>query len=288
MRARANRYVASLLAAGVGVLALPALAAAGSGGAASGSGGSTAGATPSTAPPVEPGNTTVSASGDGITLQTKASAFVRSGVSVTGTVPTGNAGSPVEIDQLPATPGAAWTEVAVVQPQSNGSFATTVHTTRAGPLTIRAEIQGSQASSATAAPPSISVTVYKRSIATLYGPGFWGHRTACGVVLRRRTIGVANRTLPCGTEVQLYWKGGVITVPVIDRGPYAHNANWDLTMATARALGMEGTGVVGAAALPLTTTSTGAGTTSGSGAGTPTTSSATSTANAAGGATVAR
>jgi rare lipoprotein A (peptidoglycan hydrolase) len=49
----------------------------------------------------------------------------------------------------------------------------------------------------------------------------------------------------------------VITVPVIDRGPYAHNANWDLTMATARALGMEGTGVVGAAALPSSTTSTG-------------------------------
>jgi rare lipoprotein A (peptidoglycan hydrolase) len=239
------------------VLALPALAVAGSGGAASGSGGAGSGATASTTPPVEPGNTTLSATGDGITLQTNASAFVRSGVSVTGTAPAGNAGHAVEIDQLPSTPGAAWTEVAVVQPQSNGSFAATLHTTRAGPLTIRAELQGTQAPSAAAAPPTVSVTVYRRSIATLYGPGFWGHQTACGVTLRRRTVGVANRTLPCGTEVQLYWKGNVITVPVIDRGPYAHNANWDLTMATARALGMEGTGVVGAAALPSSTTSTG-------------------------------
>jgi rare lipoprotein A len=269
VRACVNRYVASLLAAGAGALALPALAAAGSGGAVPGSGGSAAGATASTTPPVEPGNTPLTASGNGITLQTNAAAFVRTGVSVTGSVPAGNANSAVEIDQLPSTPGAAWTEVALVQPRPNGSFATTFRTTRAGPLTIRAELQGSQASSATPAPPSLSLTVYRRSIATLYGPGFWGDKTACGVTLRRRTIGVANRTLPCGTEVQLYWKGNVITVPVIDRGPYAHNANWDLTMATARALGMEGTGVVGAAALPssaATGTPTSTGTTTPTGA----------------------
>jgi rare lipoprotein A (peptidoglycan hydrolase) len=61
---------------------------------------------------------------------------------------------------------------------------------------------------------------------------------------------VANRTLPCGTEVQVYYKGHVMTVPVIDRGPYAHNATWDLTMATGRALGMLGTAKIGAASLP--------------------------------------
>jgi rare lipoprotein A len=125
-------------------------------------------------------------------------------------------------------------------------------------MTIRAVLQGSQASSAAASPPALSVTVYRRSIATLYGPGFYGHRTACGVILRRRTIGVANRTLPCGTEVQVYYKGNVMTVPVIDRGPYAHHANWDLTMATGRALGMLGTETVGAASVP-TASSTGTG-----------------------------
>ena len=268
MRACVNRYLASLLGAGAGVLALPGLAAAGSGGAPSGSGGAGPGASASTNPPVEPGNTPVSAAADGMTLQTSASAFVRSGVSLTGTVPAGNAGHAVEIDQLPSTPGATWTEVAVVQPEPNGSFAATFRTTRAGPMTIRAELQGGQAPSVAAAPPSVSVTVYRRSIATLYGPGFWGQRTACGVILRRRTIGVANRTLPCGTEVQLYWKGSVITVPVIDRGPYAHNANWDLTMATARALGMEGTGVVGAAALSSSTTAPAPTTSPGSSTGT--------------------
>jgi rare lipoprotein A len=260
VRARANRYVASLLAAGVGVLAAPALAAAGSGGASMGSAGASTGTSSAPTPTAQPGNLTVSATADGITLQTNASAFMRSGVSVTGSVPAADAGDAVEIDQLPAGASSAqpsWTAVAVVDPRSNGSFAASWKTAHPGQVTIRAVLQGSQASSATAAPPSVSLTVYRRSIATLYGPGFWGHRTACGVILRRRTIGVANRTLPCGTEVQLYYEGSVLTVPVIDRGPYAHGANWDLTMATGRALGMLGTATIGAAALSSSTSTAG-------------------------------
>jgi rare lipoprotein A len=110
-------------------------------------------------------------------------------------------------------------------------------------------LQGAQGSSA-AAPPAVTITVYRRSLATLYGPGLYGDQTACGEVLTRRTLGVANRTLKCGTEISIYFDGRSLTVPVIDRGPYAHGANWDLTMATARALGMLGTGVVGAATVP--------------------------------------
>lgn len=252
-RVRANRYFAALLAAGAGVLVIPGLAWAGSGGAgtAPGSG---------TNPNVQSGTGTVSATSNGITISSAASAFVRSGVSVSGTVPASDAGAAIEIDQLPATPGSTWVPVATVNAASNGTFTATWHTTGAGQLTIRAVLGGNQASTAASSPPALSVTVYKRSIATLYGPGFWGHRTACGVVLRRRTIGVANRTLPCGTEVQLYYKGSVMTVPVIDRGPYAHHANWDLTMATGRALGMTGTGVVGAASVPNAPSTSGSAT----------------------------
>jgi rare lipoprotein A (peptidoglycan hydrolase) len=192
----------------------------------------------------------VSATSNGITISSAASAFVRSGVSVSGTVPASDAGAAVEIDQLPATPGSSWVPEALVHAGSNGTFTAAWHTKGAGQLTIRAVLQGSQASTAAASPPALSVTVYRRSIATVYGPGFYGQKTACGVTLRRRTLGVANRTLPCGTEVQVYYNGSVITVPVIDRGPYAHHANWDLTMATARALGMTGTEVVGAASVP--------------------------------------
>jgi hypothetical protein len=240
-----------LLATCVAVMAIPALAWAESGGAGTGPG--SPGTT--TNPDVHAGNVPVSATSGGITLTTNASAFVRSGLSVTGSVPAGDAGAAVEIDQLGSTAGSSWSPVAVVPAASDGSFSATWHSSPAGPLTIRAVLQGSQASSAASA-PSVSVTLYRRSIATLYGPGFYGQRTACGVILRRRTIGVANRTLKCGTQVEVYYNGQTITVPVIDRGPYAHNANWDLTMATGRALGMQGTAVIGAAATPSTTTPT--------------------------------
>jgi hypothetical protein len=249
-RIRANRSFAALLAAGAGALVIPGLAWAGSGGAGTGPGSSTN-------PNVQSGSGTVSASSDGITISSAASAFVRSGVSVRGTVPTSDAGAAVEIDQLPAAPGSTWVPVTVVHAASDGTFVATWHTKGAGQVTIRAVLGGNQASTAASSPPALSVTVYKRSIATLYGPGFWGHRTACGVTLRRRTIGVANRTLPCGTEVEVYYKGSVLTVPVIDRGPYAHHANWDLTMATGRALGMTGTAVVGAASVPAAPSSSG-------------------------------
>jgi rare lipoprotein A len=244
-RIRANRHVASLLAAGGVALVIPALAWAGSGGAGPGP---TAGDNPG----VHAGNVPVSATSGGLTLMANASAFVRSGLSVTGSVPTSDAGAAVEIAQLGPTPGSSWSPVAVVHAASDGSFAAAWRTRAAGPLTIRAVLQGNQASSAAASAPSVSVTLYRRSIATLYGPGFYGQRTACGVILRRRTIGMANRTLKCGTEVQVYYSGRVMTVPVIDRGPYAHNANWDLTMATGRALGMQGTSVIGAASMPST------------------------------------
>jgi peptidoglycan lytic transglycosylase len=244
-RVRANRYFAALLAAGAGVMVIPGLAWAGG----PGTGGAGTGPGAGTNPNVQSGTGTVSATGDGITISSAASAFVRSGVSVSGTVPASDAGAAVEIDQLPATPGSSWVPVAGVRAASNGTFTAAWHTRGAGQLTIRAVLQGNQASTAAASPPALSVTVYKRSIATLYGPGFYGHKTACGVTLRRRTIGVANRTLPCGTQVEVYYNGSVMTVPVIDRGPYTHHANWDLTMATGRALGMTGTEVVGAASV---------------------------------------
>lgn len=223
------------------------------------------------APSAQPGNVTESATSNGITISSNTSAFLRSGVSVRGTVPSGDVGDAVEIDQLPAAAGSSWVPVAVTHAASNGSFTARFHTRGAGQLTVRAVLQGNQASSAAASAPSLSITVYRRSIATLYGPGFWGHRTACGVILRRRTIGVANRTLPCGTQVQIYYNGNVLTVPVIDRGPYAHNANWDLTMATGRALGMRGTEKVGAATVPSSSSaqsgsSSGSGSSSSSGA----------------------
>jgi peptidoglycan hydrolase-like protein with peptidoglycan-binding domain len=80
--------------------------------------------------------------------------------------------------------------------------------------------------------------------ATWYGPGFYGKRTACGKRLGRRTLGVAHRTLPCGTRVTFYHGGRFVTVAVIDRGPFARGVAWDLTEAAAKRIGFRTTGAL--------------------------------------------
>lgn len=69
-------------------------------------------------------------------------------------------------------------------------------------------------------------------IASWYGPGFYGNRTACGQIYTPEIIGVAHRTLPCGTLVTIEFRGRTMTVPVIDRGPYIAGRTLDLSNAT--------------------------------------------------------
>jgi rare lipoprotein A len=85
---------------------------------------------------------------------------------------------------------------------------------------------------APAVPPS-GATV----LASWYGPGFYGNRTACGQVYSPAILGVAHRTLPCGTLLQLQYGGVTVTVPVIDRGPFIAGRTLDLSNATRAALG---------------------------------------------------
>jgi rare lipoprotein A (peptidoglycan hydrolase) len=62
-----------------------------------------------------------------------------------------------------------------------------------------------------------------------YGPRLYGNGTACGQTLTKTLVGVAHRTLPCGTLVTFRYKGVTLTVPVIDRGPYVRGRTWDLS-----------------------------------------------------------
>jgi len=65
---------------------------------------------------------------------------------------------------------------------------------------------------------------------------------ACGGSLTPTTLGVANKTLPCGTLVTLRHNGRSVRVPVVDRGPYVAGREFDLTQATKQALGFGDTG----------------------------------------------
>jgi rare lipoprotein A len=114
------------------------------------------------------------------------------------------------------------------------STATTTPTPTTVTPTTAATPPASGSTSGGAAPEP---TTRKPTLATWFGPGFYGHATACGQRLTPQLVGVANRTLPCGTLVQIGYRGHELTVPVLDRGPYGHNgAVWDLTSGAARAL----------------------------------------------------
>jgi rare lipoprotein A (peptidoglycan hydrolase) len=86
----------------------------------------------------------------------------------------------------------------------------------------------------------------RRNVATWYGPGFYGHTTACGQKLTPKLVGLASRTLPCGTLVRISYGGHLLTAPVLDRGPYGRSgAVWDLTSGAARALEIKETVRIG-------------------------------------------
>lgn len=178
--------------------------------------------------------------------------MLRQQLRFTGTVPATAAGQVIEIQRRGSQTGWTWTDTAHATGNGSGSFTIVWNTNHFGRFQFRAVIGAASAARAGAASPSVIAIVYRPSIASWYGPGMMGSGTACGVRLRKSTLGVANRTLPCGTLVAFYFQGRTIIVPVIDRGPYANNADWDLTEATAAKLGFlaVGVGTVGAVSLP--------------------------------------
>jgi rare lipoprotein A (peptidoglycan hydrolase) len=74
------------------------------------------------------------------------------------------------------------------------------------------------------------------AVASWYGPGFYGHSTACGQILTPKTWGVAHKALACGTKVRLCVRRCVVA-PVIDRGPYVGGRDFDLTAPVRDAIG---------------------------------------------------
>jgi len=81
--------------------------------------------------------------------------------------------------------------------------------------------------------PIVSETWTLDSNISWYGPGFYGNGGACGILgrdgLTPDTVGVAHRTLPCGTRVTFRYNGITVTTQVIDRGPYVAGRTWDMT-----------------------------------------------------------
>lgn len=237
--------LALLPAATPGAAAAPGNANAGTGG--------TAPPQPQTGPP-PPGQQTPASD---MVVDAPRSAFVGRRLRVGGKA-RGARKRVVTIEARPA--GGAWAPLARVRADRKGVFSAVWKPRRTGRFELRARIGATTdgGNGGTAVPVEIgaegsgassNLTVYESSIATWYGPGFFGNTTACGIELTEATVGVAHRKLPCGTQVQIALRDRVIVVPVIDRGPFANGADWDLTQAAAQQLGMTGTSRIGA--MPL-------------------------------------
>ncbi len=79
-----------------------------------------------------------------------------------------------------------------------------------------------------------------RGVASWYGPGFHGRRSASGERYNQNAMTAAHRSLPFGTSVQVtnLNNGRSVVVRINDRGPYIRGRVIDLSAAAARMLGL--------------------------------------------------
>lgn len=85
----------------------------------------------------------------------------------------------------------------------------------------------------------------QRGMASWYGPGFHGRRSASGERFNQNAMTAAHRTLPFGTQVRVtnLRTGASVVVRINDRGPFTRGRVIDLSRAAAGAIGMIGSGV---------------------------------------------
>ena len=92
--------------------------------------------------------------------------------------------------------------------------------------------------------PGYPVGFVERGVASWYGPGFHGNKTANGERYDMHKLTAAHRTLPLGSiaVVRSMSTGRQVTVRINDRGPFARGRVLDLSLAGAQALMMTGAG----------------------------------------------
>lgn len=149
-------------------------------------------------------------------------------------------GLPGRMVALQALGRHGWGTVARTRTGPKGRFRLRYITSSTGSERIRLRFAGDR--SALGAHRRLGqLNVYRLAEASWYGGG---GSLACGGSLTSATMGVANKTLPCGTLVTLRYGGRSVRVPVVDRGPYVAGREFDLTQATKQALGFGDTGQV--------------------------------------------
>jgi rare lipoprotein A len=138
--------------------------------------------------------------------------------------------------------GDGWRTVDRARTTRGGRFALRWRPDRPGSAQLRVRVRGERLRATRRIVGRLNV--YRRAQASWYGPGLYGNALGCGGRLSPGTLGVAHKTLPCGSKVTLRHQGRTLRVRVIDRGPYVGNREFDLTAATKARLGFGSTGAV--------------------------------------------
>jgi rare lipoprotein A (peptidoglycan hydrolase) len=165
-------------------------------------------------------------------------ARIGTSVPVKGRLSTGESGKRVVVERRSRH---GWKRVADARTREGGNFSARWKTRNVGRFAVRVKAIASPESTARVRG---KVTVYRPGAASYYGPGLYGNKLACGGTLQPGTLGVAHKTLPCGTRVTFRYRGRSVAVRVIDRGPYVGGREWDLTEATRNRLRFPSTGTV--------------------------------------------
>jgi rare lipoprotein A len=167
--------------------------------------------------------------------------LANSRTSVTGTLLEGaRTGIPDQLVALQALGRRGWHTLARARTGAHGRFRLSYAPRKLGSEWLRLRFAGN-ASERPSHRRLGRLNVFRLAEASWYGGG---GSLACGGALTSSTMGVANKTLPCGTLVTLRYGDRMVRVPVVDRGPYVAGREFDLTEATKDALGFTGVGQV--------------------------------------------
>lgn len=82
-------------------------------------------------------------------------------------------------------------------------------------------------------------------VASWYGPGFHGNKTASGERFNKHDLTAAHKTLRFGTKIKVTnpKNGKSVIVRINDRGPFVGNRVIDLSEKAAKVIGIKNQGV---------------------------------------------
>lgn len=108
-----------------------------------------------------------------------------------------------------------------------------------GAVSLESKVPSAKVQKTSFAPTDTKLRALQTGVASYYGPGFHGRRTANGETFNQNAMTAAHRTLPFGTKLKVtnLNNGQTAIVRVNDRGPYVGGRVIDLSVAAAKQIG---------------------------------------------------